>query len=115
MASITCITILLLICSNLLMTYAWYGHLKTMEGNALWQVILVSWLIAGVEYCFMIPANRIGSRALALDQLKIIQEALSLLVFIPFSVYYMKNQVSWNYLAACGCIIAAVFFIFAKK
>ena len=115
MASITCTTIFLLIISNLLMAYAWYGHLKTMGGSALWQVILVSWMVAGLEYCFMIPANRIGSKALSLDQLKIIQESVSLLVFIPFSLFYMKNSLSWNYLAACGCIVAAVFFIFVKK
>ena len=105
----------LLIISNLLMTYCWYGHLKTMSGAALWKVILVSWLIAGLEYCFMIPANRIGARTMSLDQLKITQEAISLLVFIPFSVFFMKNPFNWNYLAAAACILGAVFFVFRSQ
>lgn len=104
----------LLLVSNVLMTYCWYGHLKTMGGLSLWKVILVSWLIAGLEYCFMIPANRIGSRTMSLDQLKITQEAISLLVFMPFSVFFMKNPFNWNYLAAAGCILLAVFFVFRE-
>ena len=102
----------LLLLSNSVMTYCWYGHLKTMGGAALWKVILVSWLIAGLEYCFMIPANRIGAKTMSLDQLKITQEAISLLVFMPFSVFFMKNPFNWNYLAAAVCILLAVFFVF---
>ena len=102
----------LLCISNLIMAYAWYGHLKTMSVAPVWQVILFSWLIALVEYIFMIPANRIGARTMSLDQMKITQEAISLLVFIPFSVFYMKNSFNWNYLAAGACILGAVFFIF---
>lgn len=105
-------TVGLLIISNLFMTYCWYGHLKTMSGAPIWKVILVSWLIAGFEYSFMIPANRIGAKTMALDQLKITQEAISLLVFIPFSVFFMKNPFSWNYVAAAVCILGAVFFVF---
>ena len=105
-------TVALLVVSNLLMTYAWYGHLKNMAGAPVWQVVLVSWSIAFVEYCFMIPANRIGARTLSLDRLKIIQEAISLLVFIPFSVLFMKNSFSWTYLAAACCILGAVYFVF---
>ena len=102
----------LLVISNFLMTYCWYGHLKTMGGAPLWKVILVSWLIAGLEYCFMIPANRIGAKTMTLDQLKITQEAISLMVFIPFSVFFMKNSFNWTYLAAAVCILMAVFFVF---
>lgn len=105
-------TVVLLVISNLLMTYAWYGHLKVMAAAPLWQVILVSWGIAFAEYSFMIPANRIGAKSLTLDQLKITQEAISLLIFIPFSVFFMKCPFNWNYMAAVVCILAAVFFVF---
>ena len=104
--------LVLLVVSNLLMTYAWYGHLKNMAGAPVWQVILVSWAIAFLEYCFMIPANRIGAKTLSLDKMKIIQESISLLIFIPFSVFFMKNSFNWNYLAAAGCILGAIFFVF---
>ena len=106
------ITVALLVVSNMLMTYAWYGHLKNMAHAPVWQVVLVSWSVAFLEYCFLIPANRIGAKALSLDRLKIIQEAISLLVFIPFSVLFMKNAFNWNYLAAAGCILGAVYFVF---
>jgi len=102
----------LLLMSNTVMTYCWYGHLKTMGGAPMWKVILISWLIAGLEYTFMIPANRIGAKTMSLDQLKITQEAISLLIFIPFSVFFMKNPFNWNYLAAAACILLAVFFVF---
>ncbi len=105
-------TVGLLTVSNLVMTYCWYGHLKTMGDAPLWKVVLVSWSIALLEYSFMIPANRIGAKTMSLDQLKITQEAISLLVFIPFSVLFMKAQFNWNYLAAVVCILLAVFFIF---
>ena len=87
MANINWITVLLLGISNLVMLYAWYGHLRNMSGAPIWKVILVSWLIALVEYFFMIPANRLGAKTMTLEQLKIVQEALSLLIFIPFSIF----------------------------
>lgn len=112
MANVSWTCVGLLVISNAVMTYCWYGHLKTMGDAALWKVLLVSWAIAFLEYCFMIPANRIGAKTMTLDQLKITQEAISLLVFVPFSILVMKQGVNWNYAAAAGCIIAAVFFIF---
>ena len=102
----------LLVLSNLLMAYAWYGHLKNMGDAPLWKVILVSWLIAGFEYVFMIPANRIGARTMSLEQLKITQEVLSLLIFVPFSLLVMDKPISWNYVGAAACIFGAVLFIF---
>ena len=98
--------------SNLVMLYAWYGHLRSLSGAPVWMAILVSWLIAFVEYCVAVPANRIGAKTMTLEQLKITQEAGTLLVFMPFSVLVMRQPVSWNYLAAAVCIFAAVFFIF---
>lgn len=95
------------------MTFAWYGHLKFKDA-ALWKVILVSWLIAFFEYCFQVPANRIGSETFSGAQLKTIQEVITLVVFSVFSVYYLKEELKWNYLVGFGLIIAAVFFIFKK-
>ena len=112
MHNISWITVGLLVVSNLFMSYAWYGHLKNMAGAAIWKVILVSWLIALFEYTVMVPANRIGSKTMSLEQLKITQEAISLLVFVPFSILVMKQPVTWNYAAAALCIFGAVFFIF---
>ena len=105
-------TVGLLGVSNLVMLYAWYGHLRSLSGAPVWMAILVSWLIAFVEYCVAVPANRIGAKTMTLEQLKITQEAVTLLVFMPFSVLVMRQPVSWNYLAAAVCIFAAVFFIF---
>ncbi len=105
-------TIVLLILSNLFMTYAWYGHLKTLSNKPLYLAILASWLVAFAEYCLQVPANRIGHRVLALGQLKILQEVISLSVFVPFSILYMKESLSWNYLYAGLCILGAVFFVF---
>src|SRR5262249_59386836 len=103
--------IILLTISNLFMTFAWYGHLRFKEAP-LWQVILVSWLIAFAEYCFQVPANRIGSYQFSTAQLKIIQEVITLLVFCGFSVLYLKEGLKWNYLAAFVMIVGAVFFVF---
>jgi len=114
MANINWWTVLLLVISNGIMLYAWYGHLKTMSAKPLWAIILVSWLIALVEYCFAVPANRLGSKTMSLEQLKITQEAIALLTFVPFSLFVMHETVSWNYAAAAVCILAAVFFIFWK-
>ena len=113
MSHINWITAALLVVSNLFMLYAWYGHLRSMADKPVWMVIIVSWLIALAEYCVMIPANRIGkSSGMTLEQLKIIQEAIALLTFVPFSILVMKQGVSWNYAAAAVCIFGAVFFIF---
>ena len=105
-------TVGLLCVSNLVMLYAWYGHLRSLSGAPVWMAILVSWLIAFVEYCVAVPANRIGAKTMTLEQLKITQEAVTLLVFMPFSVLVMRQPVSSNYLAPAVCIFAAVFFIF---
>ena len=114
MANISWITVGLLVLSNLIMSYAWYGHLRSMGDAPLWKVILVSWFIALFEYFVMIPANRIGAKTMSLEQLKITQEVISLTVFVPFSLFVMREPISWNYAAAGVCILAAVFFIFWK-
>jgi hypothetical protein len=105
--------IALLITSNIFMTAAWYGHLK-FRSSALWKVILISWLIAFVEYCFQVPANRIGSYQFSTAQLKTIQEVITLVVFCGFSVFYLKEDLKWNYLVGFGFMIIAVFFVFKK-
>ena len=97
-----------MVVSNLIMLYAWYGHLKNMGNAPLWMVIVVSWAIALAEYCFAVPANRIGSKTMSLEQLKITQEAIALIAFVPFSILVMKQPVSWNYAAAAVCILGAV-------
>lgn len=111
--SFTMRTILLLTLSNVFMTVAWYGHLKFKE-VALWKVILISWLIAFVEYCFQVPANRIGSASYNAFELKTIQEVISLVVFTAFAVLYLKEGIKWNYIVGFGLLVAAVFFIFKK-
>ena len=105
--------IILLTISNVFMTFAWYGHLK-FKSTALWVVVLVSWGIALFEYCFQVPANRIGHEYFNAAQLKTIQEVITLLVFSIFSVLYLKEQFKWNYLIGFIFIILAVFFIFKK-
>ena len=95
------------------MTFAWYGHLKYTD-SALWKAILVSWLIAFVEYCFQVPANRSGYRQFSAAQLKTIQEVVTLTVFCIFSVLYLKEGLKWNYLVGFTCIAGAVFFVFKK-
>ncbi|MDB5284035.1 MAG: hypothetical protein JWO06_3110 [Bacteroidota bacterium] len=106
-------TILLLIASNIFMTFAWYGHLRFKE-VALWKVILVSWAIAFFEYCLQVPANRIGSATYSGAQLKIIQEVITLAVFAVFSVLYLKEDLKWNYLVSFFFLVGAVFFAFKK-
>ena len=103
--------ILLLTISNIFMTFAWYGHLK-YKGSALWIVILISWGIALFEYCFQVPANRIGHEYFTAAQLKTIQEVITLVVFSVFSILYLKEEFHWNYLIGFCFIILAVFFIF---
>jgi hypothetical protein len=106
-------TILLLTISNIFMTFAWYGHLK-YRNTPLFKVILVSWMIAFFEYCFQVPANRIGSYEFSAVQLNTIQEVITLAVFSVFSVLYLKQDLRWNYLVGFAMIVAAVFVIFKK-
>ncbi|WP_347356708.1 DMT family protein [Bdellovibrio sp.] len=102
----------LLFISNVFMTFAWYGHLKTLKSSALWLVILISWGVAFFEYVFQVPANRLGSNYYSLPQLKIIQEVITMVVFAGFSVLYMKQSLKLDYLWAGLCLIGAVYFIF---
>lgn len=95
------------------MTFAWYGHLK-FKTSPLWIVVLVSWLIAFAEYCFQVPANRIGHSMFTAAQLKTIQEVITLVVFAVFSVFYLKEEFKWNYLVGFILIAIAVFVIFKK-
>ena len=106
-------TILLLTLSNVFMTFAWYGHLK-YRSEALWKVVLASWGIAFFEYCFQVPANRIGSYEFSTAQLKTIQEVITLSVFSVFSVWYLGEKLRWNYMAGFACIVLAAFFVFHK-
>lgn len=105
-------TVALLILSNLFMTFAWYGHLKNLKTAPLIIAILASWGIALFEYMFQVPANRIGATTLTLPQLKIIQEVITLAVFVPFAIFYMGQPVKLDYLWAAFCIMGAVYFIF---
>ena len=105
-------TIGLLILSNAFMTFAWYGHLKNLSNRAWYIAAAASWGVAFFEYMLQVPANRIGHTTLSLGQLKIMQEVIALSVFVPFSIFYMKETLSWNYLYAAICIAGAVFFIF---
>jgi uncharacterized protein len=106
-------TIILLTISNTFMTIAWYGHLKFRTVD-LWKVVLISWGIAFFEYCFQVPANRIGSYSYTTVQLKTIQEVITLVVFSIFSVLYLKEPLRWNYIVAFLFIVGAVFFMFKK-
>ena len=106
-------TVLLLTISNIFMTFAWYGHLKYRH-TALFKVIVISWLIAFFEYCFQVPANRIGSYRFSVVQLKTIQEVITLTVFAVFSVLYLDAELKWNYFVGFGFLVAAVYMIFKK-
>jgi uncharacterized protein (DUF486 family) len=106
-------TIVLLTISNIFMTFAWYGHLKYRQAPLL-KVIIVSWGIALFEYCFQVPANRIGSYEFSAVQLKTIQEVITLVVFSVFSVLYLDAPIKWNYIVGFALIVAAVFVIFKK-
>ena len=105
-------TVLLLICSNVFMTFAWYAHLRNLADRPWWIAALVSWGIALFEYLLQVPANRIGYTALSLGQLKIMQEAITLAVFVPFAVIYMKQPLRLDFLWAALCIFGAVYFVF---
>ena len=103
--------IFLLICSNLFMTFAWYGHLK-FKATPLWAVILIAWAIAFVEYCFAVPANRYGNAVYSAAQLKTMQEVITLLMFAGFSYFYLKEPIGWNDMVGFALIAAGAFFIF---
>ena len=105
----------LLICSNFFMTFAWYAHLKSMIHKPWIIAALVSWGIALFEYLLQVPANRIGHTVLSVGQLKILQEVITLTVFVPFSIFYLKEDLKWDYLWAGLCILGAVFFVFREK
>jgi uncharacterized protein (DUF486 family) len=103
---------MLLVCSNVFMTFAWYAHLKNLADRPWYIAAVASWGIALFEYLLQVPANRIGYTTLSLAQLKILQEAITLVVFVPFAVAYMKEPIKLDYLWAGLCIMGAVFFIF---
>lgn len=105
-------TILLLLGSNIFMTFAWYGHLKNLQHKPLIIAILVSWGIAFFEYALQVPANRIGYQTFTLGQLKIIQEIITMVVFAGFAFWYMNKPLTWNYFYAGLCLVGAAFFIF---
>ncbi len=105
-------TILLLVGSNLFMTFAWYGHLKTMRNRALFIVILASWSIAFFEYCLQVPANRIGYGPFSLAQLKVLQEVISVSVFAAFTIVYMREPLRLDFLWAGLCLVGAAYFMF---
>jgi uncharacterized protein (DUF486 family) len=106
------ITTLLLVGSNVFMTFAWYAHLKNLNDKPWWIAAFASWGIALFEYLLQVPANRVGYTALSLGQLKILQEVITLSVFVPFAVLYMNERLTLNYLWAGLCLVGAVFFIF---
>lgn len=108
-------TVLLLLASNIFMTFAWYAHLKDARSKPLIVAIILSWLIAFFEYSLQVPANRIGHGYFTLPQLKIIQEVITLAVFVPFAIFYMRVPITWNYLFAGICLFGAVFFIFRDQ
>jgi uncharacterized protein (DUF486 family) len=109
------ISIGLLLCSNVFMTFAWYAHLKELHSKPWFVAALVSWGIALFEYFFQVPANRIGYTALSVGQLKIIQEAITLSVFVPFALFYLKEPLKLDYLWAGLCLFLAVYFMFRDK
>ena len=106
------VTVLMLAVSNLFMSFAWYGHLKNLSTSPWYIAALVSWGIALFEYLLQVPANRIGFTMMNLAQLKILQEVITLAVFVPFAVIYMNQPLKWDYLYAALCLMGAVFFIF---
>lgn len=112
MTSPVVLTVMLLIASNLFMTFAWYGHLKNLQASPWYVAALVSWGIALFEYLLQVPGNRIGFEVMTLGQLKILQEVITLSVFVPFAVIYMDQKLTLNYLYAGLCMVGAVYFIF---
>ena len=108
-------TLVLLCLSNIFMTFAWYGHLKFLHDKPLWATVLISWGIAFFEYCLMVPANRWGTSVYSATQLKIIQEIITLSVFVVFAMVYLGEKIRWNHVAAFACIIGAVVFTFIRE
>ena len=106
------VTTLMLVCSNIFMTFAWYGHLKNYNDKPWIAAAIISWGIALFEYLLQVPANRIGHQVMTLGQLKILQEVITLSVFVPFCIFYMKEGLKKDYLWAALCILAAAFFMF---
>jgi len=102
----------LLVLSNMFMTVAWYAHLKNLNDKPWWFAAFASWGIALFEYLFQVPANRIGFTVFSLAQLKIMQEVITLLVFVPFAMFYMQQPFKWDYVWAALCLLGAVYFIF---
>jgi uncharacterized protein (DUF486 family) len=113
--SVTLSTVLLLCSSNVFMTFAWYGHLKELNNKPWIVAALVSWCIALFEYLLQVPANRIGHTVMSVGQLKILQEVIALSVFLPFSVWYLKEPLKLDYLWAGLCLMGAVFFMFREN
>ncbi len=111
----TLTTILLLICSNVFMTFAWYAHLKNLADKPWIIAALISWGIALFEYLLQVPANRIGHEVMNVGQLKILQEVITLSVFVPFAIFYMKEKLTLDFLWAGLCLLGAVFFLFRQK
>jgi uncharacterized protein (DUF486 family) len=108
-------TTLLLVASNIFMTFAWYGHLKNMNSRAWYIAAIVSWGIALFEYLLQVPANRIGHTAFSVGQLKILQEVITLGVFVPFSIWFLREPIKLDYLWAALCLCGAVFFVFRSE
>jgi uncharacterized protein len=108
-------SVILLACSNVFMTFAWYAHLKELHNRAWIIAVLFSWGIAGLEYLFQVPANRIGYTVFSFGQLKILQEVITLSVFVPISVMYLKEPLKLDYLWAGMCLVGAVYFMFRSK
>jgi uncharacterized protein (DUF486 family) len=111
-SSVVARTIVLLVCSNVIMTFAWYGHLRNLSSRPWYVAAIASWGIALFEYLLQVPANRIGYTQMSLAQLKILQEVITLGVFVPFAVFYMRQPLKWDYLWAALCIVGAVYFMF---
>ncbi len=109
------ITVFLLCCSNVFMTFAWYGHLRNHAHKPWIIAALISWGIALFEYLLQVPANRVGHEIMPVGQLKILQEVITLFVFVPFSIFYLKEKLSMDYLWAGCCLLGAVFFLFRSK
>jgi len=106
------VSVAMLVLSNVFMTFAWYAHLKNLSGSPWYVAALASWGIAFFEYLLQVPANRIGYTAMSLAQLKVVQEVVTLAVFVPFAVYYMRQPLKLDYLWAALCMLGAVYFIF---
>jgi uncharacterized protein len=108
-------TILLLACSNVFMTFAWYAHLKDLKDKPWIVAALLSWGIALFEYLLQVPANRIGHQVMSVGQLKILQEVITLAIFVPFAIWYLKEKLTWDYLWAGLCLLGAVYFVFRQQ